>query len=166
MMIAASSFSIDPREFAGKRALVTGGTKGMGEAIVRRPVASGATVATTARSPMQEGSPADLFVQADITTAGGVDAVVAKIDEQMGGVDLLVNVVGGSNAPGGGFAGLTDHDWQAELERNLYPAVRFDRALLPGMIRQGTASSFMFPRSSGAFRCMRQLWPMLLRKLP
>jgi NAD(P)-dependent dehydrogenase (short-subunit alcohol dehydrogenase family) len=55
----------------------------------------------------------------------------------MRGVDLLLNVVGGSNAPGGDFAALTDHAWQAELERNLYPAVRFDRALLPGMIRQG-----------------------------
>jgi NAD(P)-dependent dehydrogenase (short-subunit alcohol dehydrogenase family) len=53
------------------------------------------------------------------------------------GVDILVNVVGGSNAPGGGFAALTDHSWRAELERNSYPAVRFDRALLPGMIRQG-----------------------------
>jgi NAD(P)-dependent dehydrogenase (short-subunit alcohol dehydrogenase family) len=55
MMIAASSFAIDPHEFAGKLALVTGGTKGMGEAIVRRLVAGGATVATTARSPLPDG---------------------------------------------------------------------------------------------------------------
>jgi len=122
-MVTASPFAIDPREFTGKRALVTGGTKGMGEAIVRRLVAGGATVATTARSPLPEGQRPDLFVQADITTAGGVD--------------LLVNVVGGSNAPGGGFAALADHEWQAEFDRNLYPAVRLDRALLPGMIRQG-----------------------------
>jgi NAD(P)-dependent dehydrogenase (short-subunit alcohol dehydrogenase family) len=137
MMIAASSFSIDPQEFAGKRALVTGGTKGTGEAIVRRLVAGGATVATTARSPLPDGQNPNLFVQPDIATAEGVDMVVAEVNEQMGGVDLLVNVVGGSNAPGGGFAALTNHEWQAELERNLYPAVRFDRALLPGMIRQG-----------------------------
>jgi NAD(P)-dependent dehydrogenase (short-subunit alcohol dehydrogenase family) len=137
MMTAASSFAIDPQEFAGKRALVTGGTKGMGEAIVRRLVAGGAMVATAARSPLPNGQHPDLFVQADITTASGVDAVVAELDKQMGGVDLLVNVVGGSNAPGGGFAALPDHEWQAELDRNLYPAVRFDRALLPGMIRQG-----------------------------
>jgi NAD(P)-dependent dehydrogenase (short-subunit alcohol dehydrogenase family) len=136
MMVAASSFSIDPQEFAGKRALVTGGTKGMGEAIVRRLVAGGATVATTARSPLPDGQHPNLFVQADITTAEGVDMVVAEVSEQMG-VDLLVSVVGGSNALGGGFAALPDHEWQAELDRNLYPAVRFDRALLPGMIRQG-----------------------------
>jgi NAD(P)-dependent dehydrogenase (short-subunit alcohol dehydrogenase family) len=78
MMIAASSFAIDPQEFAGKRALVTGGTKGMGEAIVRRLVAGGARVVTTARSPVREGQPSDLFVQADIATASGVDAVVAR----------------------------------------------------------------------------------------
>jgi len=52
---SAIHFSFDPAEFAGKRALVTGGTKGMREAIVRRLAAGGATVATTARSPLPEG---------------------------------------------------------------------------------------------------------------
>lgn len=136
-MITTSSFAVDHQEFAGKRALVTGGTKGMGEAIVRRLLAGGATVATTARSPLPDGQHPDLFVQADIATADGVDTVVAEVSKQLGGIDLLVNVVGGSNAPGGGFAALSDHEWQAEFDRNLYPAVRFDRALLPGMIRQG-----------------------------
>jgi NAD(P)-dependent dehydrogenase (short-subunit alcohol dehydrogenase family) len=88
----------------------------MGEAIVRRLVAGGATVATTARSLLQEGQPSELFVQADITTASGVDAVVAEVEKQMGGVDILVNVVGGSNALGGGFAALTDREWQVALE--------------------------------------------------
>ena len=54
-MMAAPSFAVDPREFAGKRALVTGGTKGMGEAIVRRLVAGGGTGAPAARSPLAEG---------------------------------------------------------------------------------------------------------------
>jgi NAD(P)-dependent dehydrogenase (short-subunit alcohol dehydrogenase family) len=71
-MSSASRFSFDPAEFAGKRILVTGGTKGMGEAIVRRLVASGARVATTARSPLPEGQTVELFVQADISTRHGI----------------------------------------------------------------------------------------------
>jgi len=60
-MSEATHFSFDPTEFAGKRVLVTGGTKGMGEAIVRRLAAGGATAATTARSPASEGQAAELF---------------------------------------------------------------------------------------------------------
>ncbi len=136
-MMTTPRYAIDPQEFAGKRALVTGGTQGMGEAIVRRLKAAGAQVATTARSPLPAGQVPDLFVQADIATAEGVSRVVAEIEEQMGGVDLLVNVVGGSSAPGGGFAVLDDEQWMAELSLNLLGAVRFDRALVPGMIERG-----------------------------
>ena len=60
-MSEATHFSFDPTEFAGKRVLVTGGTKGMGEAIVRRLAAGGATAATTARSPTSDGQAAELF---------------------------------------------------------------------------------------------------------
>jgi len=61
-----AAFAIDPHEFSGKRALVTGGTKGAGEAIVRRLVAGGATVATTARSESPNDAAAKLFIQAEI----------------------------------------------------------------------------------------------------
>ena len=72
-MASASRFSFDAAEFAGKRVLVTGGTQGMGEAIVRRLVGSAARVATTARTPLPEGRTVELFVQADISTRQGVD---------------------------------------------------------------------------------------------
>jgi len=55
-----------------------------------------------------------------------------------GGLDILVHVVGGSSAPGGGFAALDDAQWLAELNQNLMPAVRLDRALLPAMLAQGS----------------------------
>lgn len=64
------TFSSDPTEFVGKRVLVTGGTKGMGEAIVRRLADGGATVATTARSLRPESQAVGWFVQADISTRG------------------------------------------------------------------------------------------------
>src|SRR6266849_4868191 len=135
-MSDATPFSFDPTEFAGKRALVTGGTKGMGEAIVRRLAAGGATVATTARSPLPESQAVKLFVQADISTRAGVDKVVREVMERFGGVDILVNNVGGSSAPSGGVLALSDDDWQDTMSTNLFAAVRLDRALLPGMLKQ------------------------------
>jgi len=129
-------FSLDPTEFAGKRALVTGGTKGMGEAIVRRLAAGGATVVTTARSPLPAGQATGVFVQADISTRDGVDRVARAVLDRMRGLDILVNNVGGSSAPGGGVLALTDDDWQETMNTNLFAAVRLDRAFLPGMLKQ------------------------------
>jgi len=125
-------------EFGGKRALVTGGTKGIGEAIVRRLRSSGASVVTTARSAPPELPTPDLFVGADISTAEGTEKVVRYALDRLGGIDILVNNVGGSSARGGGFAALTDEDWQAALNQNLLAAVRLDRALLPSMLKQGS----------------------------
>src|SRR5258708_34353911 len=100
-MASASRFSFDPAEFAGKHVLVTGGTEGMGEAIVRRLVSSGAMVATTARSPLPEGQTVGLFVQADLSTRQGADKVAEQVLHRFGGVDIRVNVVGASGPPGG-----------------------------------------------------------------
>src|ERR1700752_2157461 len=108
-MSEAPHRTFDPTEFAGKRALVTGGTKGMGEAIVRRLGAGGATVMTTARSPRPDGQGA-WFVQADLSTRDGVDRVVRDVLARLGGLDILVNNVGGSDAPSGGVLALTDDD--------------------------------------------------------
>ena len=137
-MTQVTPFSFDPTEFAGKRALVTGGTKGMGEAIVRRLAAGGARVATTARSPLPESQVVELFVQADISTGEGVDKVVRGVLDRLGGVDILVSNVGGSSAPSGGVLALGDQDWQDTINANLLGAVRLDRGLLPGMLKQGS----------------------------
>ncbi|KQV66133.1 SDR family oxidoreductase [Rhizobium sp. Root1220] len=130
-------FSVDPIEFAGKRVLVTGGTKGMGEAIARRLAAGGASVATTARSPLPEGQSPALFVQADISVAEGSKHLVSRVLDAFGGIDILINNVGGSSAPAGGFAALTDALWEQDLNANLLAPVRLDRAFLPGMIERG-----------------------------
>src|SRR5947208_9764137 len=125
-------------EFRGKRALVTGGTKGMGEAIVQRLRGSGATVVTTARSAPADLPQPELFVAADISIAEGVERVISYVRDRLSGVDIVVNNVGGSSAPGGGFAALSDDDWQAALNQNLLAAVRLDRGLLPSMLKQGS----------------------------
>ena len=137
-MTGAPRFSFDSNEFVGQRALVTGGTQGMGEAIVRRVAAGGATVATTARSPLPGGQAVALFVQADISMPVGVSKVVREVLDRLGSVDILVNNVGGSSAPSGGVLALSDEDWQHTINTNLFAAVRLDRAFLPGMLKQGS----------------------------
>src|SRR5262245_13286696 len=122
-------------ELRGRRALVTGGTKGVGAEVAGRLRELGVTVLTTARSSSQPG---EMFVAADIATPEGCVTIVDAVRQRLGGVDIIVHVVGGSSAPAGGFAVLDDEEWQKELNLNLLPAVRLDRALLPGMIRQGS----------------------------
>jgi NAD(P)-dependent dehydrogenase (short-subunit alcohol dehydrogenase family) len=123
-------------ELSEKRALVTGGTKGMGEAIVKRLRLAGATVMTTARSRPDELQSPELFIQSDISTPDGVDKVVRGVLARLGGVDILINNVGGSSAPSGGALALSDDDWQQTFNTNLFAAVRLDRAFLPKMLEQ------------------------------
>ena len=125
-------------EFEGRRALITGGTRGVGEAIVRRFAAAGARVATTARSPLPKDHAADFFVQADISTRDGVDNVVRQVLDRFGGLDILIHNAGGSAAPGGGSLALSDDDWQDAMDTNLFAAVRLDRGFLPSMLKQGS----------------------------
>jgi NAD(P)-dependent dehydrogenase (short-subunit alcohol dehydrogenase family) len=125
-------------ELAGRRALVTGGTKGIGAAVAARLRQAGATVLATARRPPDALPPHAPFVAADVSTAEGCATVAAAVTRQLGGLDIIVHVVGGSAAPGGGFAALDDGEWQRAFDQNLFPAVRLDRALLPLMLAQGS----------------------------
>jgi NAD(P)-dependent dehydrogenase (short-subunit alcohol dehydrogenase family) len=120
----------------GRRALITGGTSGAGAATVALFKELGASVLTTARKKPADFSGA-AFVEADLTTPTGVQTVVDAVQKELGGLDILVNVLGGSSAPSGGFAALTDEEWEKEFNLNFFPAVRLDRALIPGMIAQG-----------------------------
>src|SRR5260370_31480499 len=95
-----------PGEFFGKRVLVTGGTKGIGAAVVRRLREAGATVLAAARTRPADLADAELFVAADITTLAGCTAVADAVRDRLGGVDVLVHVLGGSSAPAGGLPRL------------------------------------------------------------
>ena len=122
----------------GRRALVTGGSKGSGEAVVERLREMGADVYATARTMPDGYEHPDRFIEADILTAEGTDTVAARIAESGGPLDILVHVVGGASTPPGGFAVITDDQWLTELNLNLLGAVRLDRALLPAMIETGS----------------------------
>lgn len=121
-----------------RRALVTGGTKGVGAAVAEALRDAGAKVIATARSMPADAIEGVHYIAADLATAEGCTAVAESVLQQLRGIDILVDVLGGSSAPGGGFAALDDDEWWKELNQNLMPAVRVDRALLPSMIEQGS----------------------------
>src|SRR6187402_2743447 len=150
---------IDPNECAGKRVLVSGGTKGLGRAAVERFLAAGARVITAARSAAELVKGAE-FIQADLTTAEGGERLSKAALDRFGGIDILAHNLGGSAMPPGGFAALTDDLWLSELNLNLLATVRLDRLLIPQMVERGngvvvhvtsTQSVLPLPESTTAY---------------
>ena len=123
-------------QLEGRTALITSGTRGAGAATVALFRQLGARVLTTARS-RPDALPQSLFVAADLTTAQGCADLAVAARERLGDIDILVHMLGGSSSPAGGFAALGDAEWARELDLNLMPAVRLDRALVPGMVERG-----------------------------
>ena len=123
-------------QLGGLRAVVTGGTAGVGAAVVRTLAEAGARVMTSARSLPARPVEGVAYVAADLSTAEGTGIFAHAVLQAWGGADILVNVLGGSKTPAGGFAAISDAHWLAELNLNLMPAVRLDRALLPSMLAQ------------------------------
>ncbi len=124
-------------ELSGKVALVTGGTKGAGKAIAERLKAAGATVVITARNKPDLADQAIHFIPADLSQSEGTDHVAKETLERYGRLDILINNLGASETPGGGFAALTDEHWERTISTNLLAPVRLDRAFLPQMLENG-----------------------------
>ncbi len=121
-------------ELKDKIALVTGGTKGAGGAIAERLLQAGATVIIVARNAPEKESNKLHFIASDLSTVAGSQKVISEVLSTYGRLDILVNNLGSSVTPAGGFAALTDEDWESTLQANLLAPVRLDRGFLPQMI--------------------------------
>ena len=93
----------------------------LGQSHCKPPLDGGAKVITSAREMTSDRENREhIFVQADLSTSEGCTKVVDEVISHFGGVDILVNVVGGSSAPSGGFSVLSDEEWQKEPEHKSY----------------------------------------------
>ncbi|RFU36540.1 SDR family oxidoreductase [Actinomadura logoneensis] len=120
---------------SGKTAVVTGASRGIGLATVRALVAEGVTVAGAARTATAELKETGAVpIQVDLSTDAGARELADRAAAELGGVDLLVNNVGGGDTVElRGFAEVTDEEWQANLDMTLLSAVRVTRAIIPGL---------------------------------
>ncbi len=132
---------------AGKVAVVTGSSRGLGLASAKALVSEGARVCVSARGRARLGEAvaelravagADdsvVGVEADLSTADGVASVIDRTVDAFGGLDVLVNNVG--KAGGTDIVDTADAEWQAALEQTLYPAIRASRLAVPLLRRRG-----------------------------
>jgi NAD(P)-dependent dehydrogenase (short-subunit alcohol dehydrogenase family) len=127
--------TVHPQEFEGLRVLVTGGTKGMGEATAKRFSAAGAQVLVAARSAPPEGFPAS-FIPADLSSQQGVTELGRRVLDEIEGVDILVNNAGVASELASTLE-TPDETWRSALDINLLSSVRLDRLLVPGMVQRG-----------------------------
>jgi NAD(P)-dependent dehydrogenase (short-subunit alcohol dehydrogenase family) len=139
---------------SGLRAVVTGGTQGIGAATTRRLVAAGVDVVVAARQDPPPSSPGR-FIRADVSTPEGVSSLARAALDLLGGVDVVISNVGSQTLSPEGSAGLSDEDWARDIDTNLMSAVRLDRALVPTMVEQGrgvivhvTSNAWRMPRAT------------------
>jgi putative oxidoreductase len=123
------------RDLEGKVAVISGASQGMGLAIAERFIGAGATVFGAALDdPGVEGL---TCLVEDLRTAAGCAALVARAVDDAGGIDIVVNNVGGLAQPRAGITEVSDEEWQVTFDLNLFSAVRIIRAAMPRLLERG-----------------------------
>jgi NAD(P)-dependent dehydrogenase (short-subunit alcohol dehydrogenase family) len=136
----------DVVDLKGKRILLTGASSGIGEAAAQKFARRGATVVVVARRQellddlvdriTRDGGDARAHA-ADLSDLDAVDAVVAKVEQDLGGIDILINNAGKSiRRP---LAESLDrwHDVERTMTLNYYSPLRLIRGIAPGMLERG-----------------------------
>jgi NAD(P)-dependent dehydrogenase (short-subunit alcohol dehydrogenase family) len=129
---------------SGKTAVVTGASRGIGLAVTKALVGAGAHVVAGSRTPGKQlplltASGQVSFVSVDLTRPGAAEELIAAAANR-GGIDVLINNVGGATPRPGGLAGISDDDWRASWDLNLMGVVRPTRAAVPEIERRGGGS--------------------------
>ncbi|HZC05933.1 MAG TPA: oxidoreductase [Ktedonobacterales bacterium] len=130
---------------AGKAAVVTGASKGIGLAVARALAEEGVRVVAAARERGDDLTQlaeryATRFVAVDLGTPDGPSRLIEEAVATLGGVDILVNNVGAARPRTGGFLSVTDDDWMGALTLNFLVAVRTTRAALPHLLDRGAGT--------------------------
>lgn len=123
-------------DLRGRVAVVTGASRGIGLAIVEELLKEGVQVVAGARSLGDLSNTTALAVEVDLSTPDGPAMLIERAVSEHGGVDFLVNNVGGARLHAGGFAAVNDEDWYWHFETNFMSAIRATRAALPTMIER------------------------------
>ena len=127
-------------DLAGRTAVITGGSKGIGAATVDRFVKGGARVVTSGRSQPDSLPVGVEYVVADVATPDGVGQLARRALEILGDIDIIVNNAGASTPYPGGVLEIDDAEWINDLNINFLAAVRLNAALLPTMYASGKGS--------------------------
>lgn len=135
-------------QLSGKRAIITGGSRGIGLAVAKALAAEGADVVLAARghaeldlarAAVEELGHKVLAIPTDTNDDSSVQALVAAAVEGLGGVDILINAAARAATPGSPrmLADLRDEDLRAEIETKVLGYLRTARAVAPLMVQQG-----------------------------
>jgi NAD(P)-dependent dehydrogenase (short-subunit alcohol dehydrogenase family) len=137
---------------ADQRALVTGGTSGIGEAIVTRLAADGARIVFTGRDEQRGEAVAQRtgaeFVRADARDAEAILASVQAAVTELGGLDAVILNAGVLS--GGTLSETTDEEWDIVMSTNLVAPFRYARATLPAL-RETTGSMVLVASDAGVW---------------
>ena len=142
----------------GKVALVTGSSRGIGAAIAKLFAREGARVAVhgrdeaalaaTRREIEAEGGRA-IAVAADVTRWADIEAMRARIERELGPIDILVANAGGSFTPPGPLEQITEEGWRASVDGNLTATFLTMKSVLPGMKQRGAGAIITLSSSAG-----------------